>query len=411
MTLSLANKYRPRKFSDVLGQGDIIKILGNILDTRSYPPALLFMGSWGSGKTTLARIFANAVLCQKRVGPEPCGVCDLCKQFLQDPDKVFNFREIDAASEGGVGNVRDIIEESHFRAVGDSKKKVLLIDECHQLTLPAQNAFLKLLEEGSENMLFLFCTTDSDKMLRTIYSRTLPFKIQDIPSKDIVERLKWVCAEEKIEHGEAALSTIVAVNKGHVRDCYMLLDKLRHGPGVSVEAIRRLLNLDLEAEYYRIVNMLTVDIGEVMLILNSLVQRATIREIYDGISRATLTSFKLYQGVETGLPESELAWCRKLAERLGERALRVARFLTSKVPADTLIALECDLLSLKHFIEKGFPDEPRQNLQEDKDIKFSSRIEELQYLERKKKRTPEEAEVIEAWEAAEILKGYLIEEE
>lgn len=410
MALSLANKYRPRKFSDVLGQKDIIKILGNILNTKVYPPALLFMGSWGSGKTTLARIFANAVLCQKRSGPEPCGECDLCRQFLHDPDKVFNYREIDAASEGGVGNVRDIIEESHFRAVGDSKKKVLLIDECHQLTLPAQNAFLKLLEDGSENMVFLFCTTDSDKMLRTIYSRTLPFKIQDIPSAEIVERLRWVCSEEKIEYGDDSLSTIVAVNKGHVRDCYMLLDKLRHGPGVNVEAIRRLLNLDLEAEYYRILNMLTADIGEVMLILSSLVQRATIREVYDGVSRATLTAFKLHQGVDTGLPESELVWCRKLAERLGERSLRVARFLTSKVPADTLIALECDLLSLKHFIEKGFPDEPRQNLQEDRNVKFSSRIEELQYLEKMKKRKPEEAVEVEALEVAEILKGYLIEE-
>lgn len=417
MALSLANKYRPRKFSEVLGQQDNIKILSNILEKRVYPPALLFLGSWGSGKTTLARIFANSVLCQERTGPEPCGTCPLCKQFLSDHDKVYNFREIDAASEGGVGNVRDIIEESHFKAIGDSDKKVLLIDECHQLTMPAQNAFLKLLEEGSANMIFLFCTTDSDRMLRTIFSRTLPFPVKEPPKADIVSRLRDICLQEGIEFEEDALPLIVAVSKAHVRDCYMLLDKLRHGPGVSALSIRKLLNLDLEAEYYRLLNLLTSDVAEVLKGVENLCQRASVREIHDGLSRSTLTVFKYTQGVDTGLPESELQWCRKMAERLGDRSLRVARFLTSRQAPLTQVALECDLLSLRHFLERGFPDEPRQSPTESTEIQFATEIEKLDHLSRKPRSVEdteveeEDLEELSMVETLEILNAYRIIED
>lgn len=413
MTVSLANKYRPQQFADVLGQKETISILSNILTQRRYPPGILFSGGWGSGKTTLARIFANSVLCQERTGAEPCGSCSLCLEFRENPDKVFNFREIDAASEGGVQDVRDIVDESHFRAIGKADRKVLLIDECHMLTPAAQNAFLKLLEEGSENMLFLFCTTDPDKILRTLFSRTLPFKIEEIPKDLIVSRLEKVCELEGIESEPQALSLIVTVKKGHVRDCFMLLDQLSYGPGVTVEAIRKTLSLDLEAEFYRLLYMVSSDIEELLRLVEQLLQRVSIQDVHDGISSAALNTFKFTQGIDIGLPSADLSWCEKLAVKLKERSLRVAQFLSSKPPPRTQSALECNLLSLRHFLEIGFPDEPRQDLEKGNEPKFNTDIEKLQYYGMKKVQNNEELEEeeVEVWEALDILNAYVIEDE
>lgn len=405
-SLSLANKYRPRTFREVLGQVDTIKILSNILETQSYPPALLLLGGWGSGKTTLARIFSNSVLCTERKTADPCGVCSICRQFQSDPSKVSNYREIDAGSEGSVKDVRDIIEEAQFRPIEGAGRRVLLLDECHMLTNQAQNAFLKLLEEGSRNMLFLFCTTDPDKMLRTIFSRTLPFRIAEIPKGDIVARLEEVCRAESITYEVEALSLIVAVKKGHVRDCFMLLDQLRRGLGVTVDSVKRVLNLDLEAEFYRLLYLVPGEPGPLLERVDSLLQRVSVRELYDGVSRAALTSFKYGSKIHTGLPESDLVWCQKVFSQIGERTLRVARFLTAKVAPSSQVSLECELFMLKHFLETGFPDEPR-SVYMDSEIKpkFSSKIEELRYSARKNQVRDEEKE-LEMWQTVDLLRGY-----
>lgn len=411
--MSLANKYRPQRFSEVLGQAETLSILSTMLEQRRYPPGILFSGGWGSGKTTMARIFANSVLCQDREGAEPCGSCSLCVEFRESPDKVFNFREIDAASEGGVQDVRDIVDESHFRAIGKSDRKVLLIDECHMLTPAAQNAFLKLLEEGSENMLFLFCTTDPDKILRTLFSRTLPFKVREIPKELIVQRLDEVCEKEKIVREPEALSLIVTVKKGHVRDCFMLLDQLSYGPGVTVEAIRKTLSLDLEAEFYRLLYMVSSDIEELLRMIEGLLQRVSIQELHDGISKAALNVFKFTQGLDIGLPKADLSWCEKLGSKLGERALKIAQFLSSKPSPRTQSALECNLLSLRHFLETGFPDEPRQDIQNKSEPQFESPIAALQYHGMKKVQNKEavEDEEVELWEALDLLNAYVIEDD
>ena len=198
---SLAVKYRPTSFDNVVGQQSIIKILKRQLETNTFKNAYLFCGPSGDGKTTIARIFASNL--NKGYG-EPI--------------------EIDGASNNGVDNIRDIIESSKERSIS-SKYKIYIIDECHMITVQGWNAFLKCIEEPSPYTIFIFCTTDPQKIPATILNRVIRFNLTRIKTEDIKNRLLYICNNENYTNYEESCDYIAKLSCGGMRDAIAFLEK------------------------------------------------------------------------------------------------------------------------------------------------------------------------------------------
>ena len=219
--LVLARKWRPKYFSEVSGQDHVVKALQNSLAKDKVHHAFLFAGTRGVGKTTIARLLAKALNCEKGVTSEPCGKCDSC--LAVDEGNFVDLMEVDAASQTGVDAMRELIESSHYMPVG--RYKVYLIDEAHQLSKPAQIALLKTLEEPPGHMKFLLATTDSDKLPITVLSRCLKFNLKKIPATLIKKRMAEICDHEGVKHEDQALDLISQNADGSMRDGLSLLDQ------------------------------------------------------------------------------------------------------------------------------------------------------------------------------------------
>jgi DNA polymerase-3 subunit gamma/tau len=229
--LALALKYRPNIFEDVVGQEHVVETLRNAIRNDRIANAYLFIGPRGIGKTTLSRIFAKAMNCISPDGVEPCGKCANCTEIAQS--RSFDVVELDAASHNKVEDVKPIIESVQFKP-GNSRYKIYIIDECHMLSTSAWNALLKTLEEPPEHVKFIFATTEGDKVLATIVSRCQRFDLRRIQTKDIVERLKFICKKEGVSAEDDALLAIARGAEGGMRDALSSLDQLVSFKGSSV---------------------------------------------------------------------------------------------------------------------------------------------------------------------------------
>ena len=217
--IALYRKYRPRIFSDVVGQDNITKVLKSEIMQNSVSHAYLFCGSRGTGKTTCAKILAKAVSCENPQNGDPCGVCEKCAAF----DSSFDIVEMDAASNNGVNDVRELREKINFLPI-EMKRRVYIIDEVHMLSVGAFNALLKTLEEPPEHIMFILATTELNKIPATILSRCKRFDFHRIGSDDIAKRLEYVCSEEKIGIEESALRLISNLATGAMRDALSMLE-------------------------------------------------------------------------------------------------------------------------------------------------------------------------------------------
>jgi len=231
MYTALYRTERPETFDEILGQEHIVKILKNQVATGTVGHAYLFAGTRGTGKTSTARILAKAVNCTGE-GDKPCGVCPSCRAIKEG--SFIDMIEIDAASNNGVDNVRELRESVNYPpAVG--KKKVYIIDEAHMLTPQALNALLKTLEEPPENVMFILATTDPQRLLQTILSRCLRLDFRRIPDIKIAEHMKKICDARGIAITQDALRLLASNADGSVRDGLSLLDQCLSGGGNSLD--------------------------------------------------------------------------------------------------------------------------------------------------------------------------------
>lgn len=221
----LHHKYRPQTFADLVGQEAIAATLTSAITSQRIAPAYLFTGSRGTGKTSSARILAKSLNCLafNEPTPKPCGVCDICRGIAHGV--AMDVIEIDAASNTGVDNIREIIEKSHFAPV-QCRYKVYAIDEVHGLTNQAFNALLKTLEEPPERVVFILATTDPQRVLPTIISRCQRFDFRRIPLESMVAHLLWIAHQEHIDITEEAVRLVAQISQGGLRDAESLLDQL-----------------------------------------------------------------------------------------------------------------------------------------------------------------------------------------
>ncbi|HEY7872687.1 MAG TPA: DNA polymerase III subunit gamma/tau, partial [Rudaea sp.] len=191
----LARKWRPKKFSELVGQEHVVRALSNALDSQRMHHAFLFTGTRGIGKTTIARIFAKSLNCERGQSSQPCGECAACRDI--DAGRFMDMIEIDAASNTGVDNVRDLIENAAY-APSRGRFKVYLIDEVHMLSKSAFNALLKTLEEPPAHVKFLLATTDPEKLPVTVLSRCLKFNLKRLLPEQIVGQMRHILDAEQI---------------------------------------------------------------------------------------------------------------------------------------------------------------------------------------------------------------------
>ena len=230
--LVLARKWRPKDFSDTVGQEHVLQALMNALETGRLHHAYLFTGTRGVGKTTIARILAKALNCETGVTAQPCGECSACREI--DEGRFVDLIEVDAASKTKVDDTRDLLDNVQY-AAARGRYKVYLIDEVHMLSKSSFNALLKTLEEPPEHVKFLLATTDPQKLPVTVLSRCLQFNLKRMTPRLILDRLAHICGEEKIEFEHAALSLIARAADGSMRDALSLLDQAIAYCGGNVE--------------------------------------------------------------------------------------------------------------------------------------------------------------------------------
>jgi DNA polymerase III subunit gamma/tau len=226
----LARKWRPRKFAELVGQEHVVRALTNALDSGRMHHAYLFTGTRGVGKTTIARIFAKSLNCERGESADPCGECAVCTAV--DAGRFVDLLEIDAASNTGVDDVREVIENAQY-APSRGRFKVYLVDEVHMLSKPAFNALLKTLEEPPPHVKFLLATTDPQKLPVTVLSRCLKFNLKRLLPEQISGQMKHILGAEAIEYDDEAIAELAHGADGSLRDGLSLLDQaIAYGGGV-----------------------------------------------------------------------------------------------------------------------------------------------------------------------------------
>ena len=247
MTQVLARKWRPKTFSELVGQEHVVRALTNALRQQRLHHAYLFTGTRGVGKTTLARIIAKALNCETGITAEPCGKCAPCVEI--DAGRFVDLIELDAASNTQVDNMRDLLESALY-APTNARFKVYIIDEVHMLSRNAFNAMLKTLEEPPGHVKFILATTDPQKIPVTVLSRCLQFNLKQIPQAQIKAHLQKILELERVAGEDEALTLLARAAHGSMRDSLSLLDQaIAHGGGrIELQAVRAMLG-SVEQEY------------------------------------------------------------------------------------------------------------------------------------------------------------------
>lgn len=360
--LSLALKYRPATFSEVRGQDFAVRILTNSFIKDCVSNAYLFAGSYGLGKTSVARIFSKTYLCLSRVRENFCATCDSCIQF--DLGTHPHFVEIDGANSGLVSNIRKVLDA---QTTG-----VIIIDEAQQMSKDAQSLLLKHMEEEQSNILFVFCTTNAEKVLDTVKSRCIEVTFNLLKQETIVSLLKEAATAEHLNCEDAALEALAKVAKGHCRDAYMLLDQVSVYDDITLDFVTQYYHLDVDRYYEEIWFSLDNPL-ELEEKLKALMEKVTVADAYGGIARVGIS---IYMG-------------KIVSNRVRDKYQHTLPALVKELyknqsNSPSYNELLCDLLLLETYVT----DYDQYKKLPDKNIIKKPQISKKDALERVKNKTP-----------------------
>ena len=356
MYRALYRKWRPQRFEDVVGQRAIVTALKNQITANRVGHAYLFTGVRGTGKTTCAKIFAKAVNCRHPVNGDPCGECEICKGI--DNGSILDVVEMDAASNNGVDDIRDLRDETAYTPSA-CKYKVYIIDEVHMLSTAAFNALLKTLEEPPAHVIFILATTEIQKVPATILSRCQRYDFTRIGPEDIARRVEYIAGEEKLELSPDGAELIARLADGALRDALSILDTCAGVTAkIDADVVRRMAGVTDRSYLFRISDALEAQDGA-----TALAQLAQLRQQSVDVKRLTEELIAHYralmlaalpggQSLLSGVsPEEEALYLEK-GPQLGQReAIRAIRALGSALEhmtrgSDQRIELELALFGL-----------------------------------------------------------------
>jgi|ERR1051326_2436411 DNA polymerase-3 subunit gamma/tau len=329
---ALARKYRPQRFSDIIGQETTVRTLQNAIESGRIHHAYLFSGVRGVGKTTAARILAKALNCLQGPATEPCNECVVCREITEGID--LDVREIDAATYTGVDNVRELRDVTQYEPARD-RYRIFIIDEAHMLSMASWNALLKLIEEPPPHVIFMFATTELNKVPQTIISRVQKQQLRKITLDELIERLAQIAKAEKIEVDRGALDIIARRGEGSVRDSLSLLDQVIafSGRTVTPADVATVLGLSDTTFFARIVTLIAE--GDHAAILEALQEAADsgrdfkmiYRDLLNFIRNLLLVAGGANEAMLAATPE-DLATIRDIAQRFSySELLRIANLL------------------------------------------------------------------------------------
>jgi len=329
---ALARKYRPQTFKDIVGQETVVQTLQNAIASGRIHHAYLFSGVRGVGKTTAARILAKALNCEHGPAPEPDNTCTICREITEGID--LDVREIDAATYTGVDNIRELRDVTQFQPARD-RYRIFIVDEAHMLSAPAWNALLKLIEEPPPHVIFMFATTEMQKVPQTIISRVQKHSLRKITLEDLIARLQQICKAEGIDADRAALEIVARRGEGSVRDSLSLLDQVIafSGHTIRAEHVSTVLALSDITFFARIVTLIAE--GDHGAILEALQEasdtgrdfKMLYRDLLNFVRNLLLLAGGANESMLAASPE-DLATLHSVADKLSyTELLRVANLL------------------------------------------------------------------------------------
>ncbi len=366
----LARKWRPRSFKEMAGQGHVLKTLINALDNDRLHHAYLFTGTRGVGKTTIARILARCLNCEEGVSSEPCGKCSACLEI--EEGRFIDLIEVDAASRTKVEDTRELLDNVQY-APSRGRYKVYLIDEVHMLSGHSFNALLKTLEEPPPHVKFLLATTDPQKLPVTVLSRCLQFSLKNLSPEMIMNHLKFILEQEKIEFEEEALWQIGRAAKGSVRDALTLLDQaisFCNGKLTDAEISSFLGTIDQNILYQLVDSLIAEDAQAILALINKASDQAPdFASILEALL-SYLHRIAVAQVVPEGLDNSQGDKKQILAHAAAMPAENVQLYYQMALKGreelplavDDRSGIEMTLLRMLAFTPQGVPNKPEKAL-------------------------------------------------
>jgi len=349
-------KFRPGIFDGVIGQDVIVFILKSIIEQKKPASCYMFSGPSGVGKTTVARVFSKAILCEAPVGGNPCCSCRSCLLFQED--KHFGFNEIDAASYGGKDDMIKLRNDAAFLSV--ESKKILLIDECQDISSQGQDSLLKQMEQCPPHLIYLFCTTEPEKMKETLRKRCIHFQFSKVDSSIISNRLKQVCVSEGLVYDETALDLIASRSKGHVRDSLKLLEESSYLGDITVDAVQK-ISVDYSELIFTILFNLGQDLHKALDACKKLSSLTSNWVFYSELLSMTNDAVRVFYGYDDFVPQRK-SLLAQLRDRHGATLLEFLNYLVSRDKYVDKIGLFSDVILLHYkFCSDSF--KPQINVQ------------------------------------------------
>ena len=357
MHKALYRVYRPKNFSDVIGQEHIVRTLKNQIENNNVGHAYLFCGTRGTGKTSTAKIFSRAVNCTNLHNDEPCNECENCREILED--KTMDVVEIDAASNNSVDDIRELRENVKY-SPAKAKYKVYIIDEVHMLSQGAFNALLKTLEEPPSYVIFILATTEPHKIPATILSRCQRFDFKRVTVKDISSRMRYICEKEGIEADEKALNLIARNSQGALRDALSILDQCISFEGNKIsynDVIELLGSVNIEQLFDLAESVIKEDTRKSLQILNDFIiwgkdVRNLVNDLIDHFRNLMVCKISNDLDEIISLPEETIDLLKQQAETIDTNNLiRILNILSvtqdgMKISSNPRVLMEVTMMKI-----------------------------------------------------------------